>query len=135
MPVVQHIVETALYVDDLDKAEAFYGGVLGLRRIGREDGRHLFFAVGDGVLLLFVAAETAKGTHLPAHGATGPSHAALGIVRDSVDEWRRLLAANSVLIEQEVCWPLGGYSLYFRDPASNLVELVTPGCWGLPSGW
>jgi TfoX/Sxy family transcriptional regulator of competence genes len=26
-------------------------------------------------------------------------------------------------------------SLYFRDPAGNSVELVTPGVWGLPSGW
>src|SRR4029077_18016396 len=28
-----------------------------------------------------------------------------------------------------------GRSIYFRDPAGNLVELVTPGIWGLPSGW
>ncbi len=25
--------------------------------------------------------------------------------------------------------------LYFRDPAGNSVELITPGVWGLPSGW
>jgi catechol 2,3-dioxygenase-like lactoylglutathione lyase family enzyme len=24
---------------------------------------------------------------------------------------------------------------YFRDPSGNLVELLTPGVWGLPSGW
>lgn len=29
----------------------------------------------------------------------------------------------------------GGKSIYFRDPAGNSVELVTPGIWGLPSGW
>jgi catechol 2,3-dioxygenase-like lactoylglutathione lyase family enzyme len=29
------ILETALYVDDLDKAEAFYGSVLGLEKISR----------------------------------------------------------------------------------------------------
>ena len=40
-----------------------------------------------------------------------------------------------VTVEQEVEWPKGGRSLYVRDPAGNLVELVTPGVWGLPSGW
>jgi hypothetical protein len=45
------------------------------------------------------------------------------------------LVAESVPIEKEVAWPNGGQSLYFRDPAANLVELVTPGIWGLPSGW
>ena len=39
------------------------------------------------------------------------------------------------IIEKEVEWPKGGRSLYFRDPAGNSVELVTPGVWGLPSGW
>ena len=28
-----------------------------------------------------------------------------------------------------------GTSLYVRDPAGNSVELITPGLWGLPSGW
>jgi hypothetical protein len=32
-------------------------------------------------------------------------------------------------------WPSGGRSIYFRDPAGNLVDLVTPGVWGLPSDW
>ena len=38
---IQAIVETAIYVDDLDAAEDFYGRVLGLRVIGKEAGRHL----------------------------------------------------------------------------------------------
>jgi hypothetical protein len=42
---------------------------------------------------------------------------------------------DSVAIEQEVEWPKGGKSIYLRDPAGNLVELVTPGMWGLSSGW
>ena len=24
---------------------------------------------------------------------------------------------------------------FCRDPAGNSIELITPGCWGLPSGW
>lgn len=50
------ILETALYVTDLDAAEAFYQSVLGLERIAKVDGRHAFFRRGPGVLLLFNAA-------------------------------------------------------------------------------
>jgi catechol 2,3-dioxygenase-like lactoylglutathione lyase family enzyme len=47
------ILETALYVDDLDEAETFYTEVMGLERIAKVDGRHVFFRCGEGVLLLF----------------------------------------------------------------------------------
>ena len=48
---------------------------------------------------------------------------------------RQRLQEHGVVIEKEVLWPRGGTSLYFRDPAGNSVELLTPGVWGLPSGW
>jgi catechol 2,3-dioxygenase-like lactoylglutathione lyase family enzyme len=54
------ILESALYVDDLDAAEAFYRDVMGLERIARVANRHVFFRCGDGVLLLFNPAETVK---------------------------------------------------------------------------
>jgi catechol 2,3-dioxygenase-like lactoylglutathione lyase family enzyme len=92
--------------------------------------------VGDAsVLLAFRAETTLKGDPLPAHGATGPGHFALGIEAEALDAWRKLLQGHGVGIEKEVEWPRGGKSLYFRDPTGNLVELVTPGVWGLPSGW
>lgn len=136
MPPIRTLVETAVYVDSLDAAEHFYGAVLGLERIGREEGRHVFFRVGEAdVLLLFLPQETIKGGHLPAHGATGPGHFALGIDAHDLDAWRQRLAEHGIAIEQEVTWPRGGHSLYLRDPAGNSVELTTPGIWGLPSGW
>jgi catechol 2,3-dioxygenase-like lactoylglutathione lyase family enzyme len=133
---IKSVVETAIYVDDLPAAEAFYGKVLGLSVIGGEPGRHVFFRVGEGsVLLAFRAESTIKGDVLPAHGATGASHFALGIEAADLDAWRKHLRGHGVNIEQEVAWPRGGRSLYFRDPAGNLAELITPGLWGLPSGW
>ncbi|MBN9518308.1 glyoxalase/bleomycin resistance/extradiol dioxygenase family protein, partial [bacterium] len=80
-------------------------------------------------------AATLRGTHLPAHGATGPTHFALGIPADALADWRNHLAACDVPVEHEQDWPLGGRSLYFRDPAGNLVEFATPGIWGTPAGW
>jgi catechol 2,3-dioxygenase-like lactoylglutathione lyase family enzyme len=136
MDEIRNLVETSAYVDDLDRAERFYRDVLGLTVLGREVGRHVFFRVGEGdVLLLFSPDETLKGLTLPAHGARGPGHFALGIDADALDAWRRRLSDNGVAIEKEMDWPRGGHSLYFRDPAGNSVELITPGLWGLPTGW
>jgi len=133
---IQAVIETAVYVDDLRAAETFYRTVLGLPVIGKEPGRHAFFQVGEAsVLLAFLADATLKGDPLPPHGASGPGHFALGIEAEALDAWRKLLQGHGVSIEKEVEWPKGGKSLYFRDPAGNLVELVTPGVWGLPSGW
>lgn len=96
----------------------------------------MFFRVGPAsVLLVFNPQTTLTGGGLPAHGATGAGHFALGIRPEALDDWRRHLAASGVAVEQEVAWPRGGRSLYFRDPAGNAVELVTPGVWGTPAGW
>jgi catechol 2,3-dioxygenase-like lactoylglutathione lyase family enzyme len=135
-PPVEAIVETAVYADDLDAAERFYAGVLGLPVVGREAGRQVFFRAGAGsMLLVFDLAATLRGGTLPPHGATGPGHVALGVRPETLDGWRRHLTAHGIGIEQEYTWPRGGHSLYFRDPAGNLVELVTPGVWGTPAGW
>jgi catechol 2,3-dioxygenase-like lactoylglutathione lyase family enzyme len=133
---IQAVVETAIYVDDLDEAEDFYRTVLGLSVLGKEPGHHVFFQVGEAdVLLAFLAEATARGDRLPPHGATGPGHFALGIEPEALDTCRKLLQGHGIAIEKEAEWPRGGKSIYFRDPAGNLVELVTPGVWGLPSGW
>jgi catechol 2,3-dioxygenase-like lactoylglutathione lyase family enzyme len=133
---IKAIVETAIYVDDLQATESFYRAVLGLQVIGKEPGRHVFFQVGEAsVLLAFLAEATLKGDELPPHGATGPGHFALGVEAEPFGAWRKLLESHGVTIEREIEWPRGGRSLYFRDPAGNSVELVTPGVWGLPSGW
>jgi catechol 2,3-dioxygenase-like lactoylglutathione lyase family enzyme len=133
---IKAIIETAIYVDDLQATERFYQTVLGLKVLSKEPGRHVFFQVGESnVLLAFLAEATLKGDILPAHGATGPGHFALGIEAKMFDGWRKLLHDHGVVIEKVVEWPRGGRSLYFRDPAGNLVELITPGVWGLPSGW
>jgi catechol 2,3-dioxygenase-like lactoylglutathione lyase family enzyme len=44
-----------------------------------------------------------------------------------LEAWR----AQDVRIEREIAWPGGGYSIYFRDPSGNSVELATPKLWGL----
>jgi catechol 2,3-dioxygenase-like lactoylglutathione lyase family enzyme len=136
MKPIQCLVETAVYADDLDLAERFYRDVLGLTFLEKEPGRHLFFQVGDAdVLLIFLPETTIHPDHLPPHGSRGPGHFAMGIAAADLDQWRERLRSHNVTIEHEEAWPRGGHSLYFRDPAWNSVELITPGLWGLPGGW
>lgn len=127
------VLETSLYARDLEAAERFYAGVLGLPVISRQPGRHVFLRCGEGVLLLFDPRSTRSGpSTIPAHGAEGPGHAALAVPAAELDHWREHLKGAGVAIEAEVEWPGGGRSLYVRDPAGNSLELATPAVWGLP---
>lgn len=131
------ILETALYADDLDAAEAFYGGVLGLERIARAEDRHVFFRCGSGVLLIFDPTRTlaeppsADGLAVPPHGARGPGHMAFRAALSDLDDWKRHLAEAGVEIEAEVDWPRSGRSIYFRDPAGNSIEIASPEIWSV----
>lgn len=59
-PMLEGMLETALYARDLDRVEAFYENVLGLEKITRAGNRHVFFRCGPGVLLIFNPEETVK---------------------------------------------------------------------------
>lgn len=130
------ILETALYVDDLAAAKAFYGAVIGLSVITEVAGRHVFFRCGDGVLLLFDPAATAQppsdpSMPVPPHGAHGPGHACFRVAGDALDGWRDHLEEAGIAIEADFRWPNGARSLYFRDPAGNSLEISEPKLWGL----
>ena len=131
MQRIARVLETVLYVDDLDAAERFYGGVLGLELDSKRDGLFVFFKCGEGMLLLFEPGAASVGRSVPAHGAHGPGHLCFAVAEAALDGWKAKLAAAEVAIEQEADWPRGGRSFYFRDPAGNSVELATPGIWGL----
>lgn len=131
------VLESALYADDLDAAEAFYGGVLGLERIARVGSRHVFFRCGPGVVLIFNPAETAvppapdAKLPVPPHGARGDGHLCFAASAAEIDAWRERLTAEGVAIEADFEWPQGGRSIYFRDPAGNSLEFAEPRIWGL----
>jgi len=132
MQPIDRVLETILYVDDLDEAERFYGEVLGLELDSRQDGLFVFFRCGPGMLLLFEPNRASTGRTVPAHGAHGPGHLCFAVAEADLDEWQARLQREGVAIEQEVSWPRGGRSFYFRDPAGNSLELATPRIWGLP---
>lgn len=124
------IVETCLYVDDLEAAETFYSDVLGLTPFSRVEERHVFFRCAESVFLLFNPDKTSVAAgNVPPHGAYGPGHVAFAMRRGDISAWRERLQEYDVPIESEISWPSGGYSLYFRDPAGNSVELTMPQTW------
>lgn len=132
---IQRVLETSLYVDDLEAATAFYAEVLGLLAFSQADGRHSFFRCGDGVVLLFNPQATqVEGGQVPPHGAHGPGHVAFAIQASDIPGWLDHLQAHGVTVEREVTWPGGGQSIYLRDPAGNSVELATPQIWGFEAG-
>ncbi len=128
---IHSIIETCLYSRDLEAAEAFYTSVLGCEVFSKQPGRHLFFKLSSGMLLIFNPAETTRPSpEVPPHGAEGAGHVAFAVSADEMAAWRKHLQHKGVEIEKEVRWPNGGFSLYFRDPDQNSLELTTPATWG-----
>jgi catechol 2,3-dioxygenase-like lactoylglutathione lyase family enzyme len=133
-PPVAGVLETALYVEDLDAAKRFYAKTMGLPVLA---GDHRFCALDAGrssILLLFVRGSsqetmTLPGGTIPPHDGSGPAHFAFAIAAAELPGWEAHLAANGIAIEGRTRWPRGGESIYFRDPDEHLVELATPGIW------
>jgi catechol 2,3-dioxygenase-like lactoylglutathione lyase family enzyme len=134
--MIDGILETALYADDLDAAEAFYGGVLGLERVLRAGNRHVFFRCGPGILLIFNPAETVKAPSdgalpVPPHGALGPGHVCFRMDGEAIDRMVEKLNKAGIAIESDFRWPNGARSIYFRDPAGNSLECAEPKLWNI----
>lgn len=133
-PPLRRVLETALYVDDLERARAFYQTILGLDVLVEDPRLVAMDAGGATVLLLFRRGASAEGGgdehgSIPGHDGHGPLHLALAVDAATIDDWRTHLGEADVEIESERSWSRGGTSLYFRDPDGHLVELATPGIW------
>ena len=132
---VSKIVETCIYSPDLASMKKFYVGILGLQLVQEEENKFIFLKAGKSMLLFFNPDRTMKSNDgLPAHGAATPPssvHFAMQIELQDYQRWKELLANNNIKTD-EVGWK-SARSIYFRDPAGNLVELITPGEWPVES--
>lgn len=131
------VLETILYAQDLDAAEAFYRDVLGLEPVSKQAGRQVFYRLETQMLLLFnpdvtvVAPAADAKLPVPPHGAKGEGHICFAATADEISLWRAHLIAKGVPIEADFEWPGGGRSIYFRDPAGNAIEFAEPRIWRL----
>lgn len=133
-PRIDGLLETALYVADLDRAAAFYESVLGLPVMLRSPRLVALDAGRQGVLLLFLAGATSAdvadaGGTIPGHEGAGRLHMAFAVPAGDLDAWRARLAEAGVALSGEMIWTRGGTSLYFSDPDGHVIELATPGLW------
>lgn len=133
-PPLGPVLETGLYVADLEKARRFYEELLGLSLMFYDERVAAYDAAPGSVLLLFQQGTTdtpaqLPGGTIPPHDGSGRLHYAFSIAPEYLQPWRDHLATHGIVIEGEVRWPKGGVSLYFRDPDGHLVELATPGLW------
>jgi catechol 2,3-dioxygenase-like lactoylglutathione lyase family enzyme len=125
------VLETCLYHEpgEADAVERFYTERLGLRVVSRWPGG-IALRAGAGVLLLFDRAVlTERDGPISAHGTIGPGHACLLASEDAYDGWRDRLAASGIEITHEHEWDGGRRSLYFTDPAGNLLEIAEGDIW------
>lgn len=133
-PPLRRILETALYVADLERSRSFYETVLGLEVMVSDERLVALDAGGGTVLLLFLQGASTEGAGdedgaIPDHDGRGRVHFAFAVDADTLDAWREHLGTQDVAVESEREWPRGATSLYFRDPDGHLVELATPGIW------
>ena len=133
-PPLDGILETPVYVEDAERADRFYAGVLGLTRMSAGP-RIQAYSAGPAQTLLVCRrgatdddVVTEDGT-VPGHRSVGPAHMAFRIPDDQFDTWLAYLRANDVAVYSTMRWPRGGRSVYFHDPDGNVLELATPGVW------
>lgn len=134
MPLVQGILETALYVKSVAAAAEFYQRLFEFQILLASDRLIALDVAGKSVLLLFHAGATSQpydtpGGSIPGHAGSGITHFAFSIAVADVSTWEQHLKSQGIPLESKVTWPTGAVSLYFRDPDQNLVELITPGFW------
>ncbi|MEH3035803.1 MAG: VOC family protein [Sphingomonas adhaesiva] len=134
IPKLVGLLETAIYVDDMTRACAFYREVMAMRAMLETPRLTAFDAGSGGVLLIFARGQSLDDMPgpegvIPGHDGAGPLHLAFGIRDEDVASWRARLETAGVAIRSEVAWPRGGRSLYFDDPDGHVVELATRGLW------
>ena len=134
MPQLNGVLETALYVDDLERAARFYENVLGLAALASDARFRAYDVGGRSVLLVFQRGATLEtvrmpGGTIPPHDGHGPLHIAFAVDAADLGSWEERLGRHGVAVEGRTAWPRGGHSLYVRDPDGHLLEFATPGLW------
>ena len=140
MPRIGEVLETDLYVDDMDRSARFYEATLGFKPATITERVSALWVNDTQVLLLFKKGGSTepiktKGGVIPPNDAHGELHIAFSIPETEIEEWQETLTRAGVDIESRVIWEEGGESLYFRDPDRHLIELKTSTWHGKKLEW
>ena len=104
-----------LYVDDLERSAAFYGGVLGLPLVLDQGSCRLYQVADRGFV----------GVCGSGDRPTAPHGLILTLVRDDVDGYCAELEARGVTLEQPPTHNdgFGIHHAFLRDPDGHLIEV------------
>jgi len=127
-PKTEGILESSLYVSDVDRSVRFYRETLGFGVISEFGERGCAMNAGARQVLLLFKKGASRAIESP-HDGDGQLHLAFAIALAELGSWEAWLDKGGIAIEQKRKWDLGGSSLYFRDPDRHLLELATPGTW------
>jgi len=126
---LKQIKETCIYIKDLEVARHFYHEILGLAIISYVKEKHIFFRVGKSVLLCFNPDDSSQKKSPPPHYTSGKYHFAFEVSKTEYGEIKRQLMGKGIAITAEISWKNGLKSVYFEDPAGNVLEIVPEGVW------
>lgn len=113
-----NILEVQLYTGELPKLKEFYANILGLEILSNSD--YSFSVKAGTTILTFIEDETVKGPYY---------HFAFNIPENSINKAVKWLETKAELIEYGestiISFPnWNAHSVYFYDPAGNIVELI-----------
>lgn len=136
MPNLNGVLETSLYVRDLQRSVSFYKTIFEFETLFSDERLCALNVSDKQVLLLFIKGASnapiiASGGTIPPHDGSGQLHVAFSIAAADLEEWEGWLCEKCIAIESRVKWSRGGTSVYFRDPDGHLLEMVTPGLWAV----
>ncbi|MFZ9501253.1 MAG: VOC family protein [Beijerinckiaceae bacterium] len=115
-------VHFTIPVKDLDRSEAFYTQILGLKKLRRN--RHMVFMEGHGVCFVLTYSENPID---PNPGDQHDIHTAFRVSAEEYDRAKTFLAGKGVRIFKEEDRSTGtfhGRSAYFHDPDRNVIEII-----------
>ena len=127
---IQSVSELALWVQDVDRAAAFYTENLGFTVREMDPGRNAFLASGDFLLVLFhpenPGTALADG-YLERKGGPnggGVYHVAFKVDPEQLDRYGETLKARGVDVSGPVNFGAGRRSYFFEDPDAHYIELT-----------
>src|SRR5260370_8338783 len=131
MPRVTGVLETCLYVDDLERAAQFYEELFSFRRLQSDERFCAFDVAGRGVLILFLRGATSEplalpGGVIPPHDGSGQLHFAFAIPAEDIRAWEHRLNEASVKIQSRVKWSRVAETTYFLAPHPPLLHPTPP---------
>ena len=128
MPEFPTITHVALTVSDLDRAMAFYGGLLGLELASRLPDRKVAFywlgGHGKAMLGLWEASSAPMRMNLHVAFRVNLDHMLSACEQLQAAGIEPLDFAGNPTVEPVVLAWMPAASLYFKDPDGNLLELL-----------